>query len=175
MEFAGRKAAELKDKKLRIERLLMEYYPLKMHHPETASRVPGRDAYGNDIYLWQALTLVRQYFSSAMLSNMHHRASDGGTYFYQCVGAGSDCYLRKDVLERFHQNFAMSSKGKECLRIAVLFVKEAMREIVKPLLVDHSNVNRRAGDAKPRYLTCCEIQDEELPWMVGKVEHENLE
>ena len=171
MEFATKKATELKDRKLWIERMLMEHYPTRMYHPETTSKVPGRDAYGNDIYLWQALTLVRQYFASAMLSNMHHRACDGGAYFYQCIGRGGDFYLNKDVLERFHEHFAMSTKGKECMRMAVTLIKESMQKIVEPLLQDQSQISRRPDGPQPRYLTCSEIEDDELPWLAGRTNY----
>lgn len=171
MEFASKKAAELKDKKLRIERLLMEYYPPKMHRPQIAGqKVPGRDDYIEDIYLWQALTIVRQYISSAFMSHMNHRAQDGGTWLYQCIAAGGDTYLRRDGLERFHVEFAMSAKGKDCLRLAVATIKGSLCEIVQPLLVDRSNIYRTEEDPRPRYLTCCEIEDDELPWLMGGVE-----
>jgi hypothetical protein len=176
MEFAAKKAAELKDRKLWIERMLTEYYPIKMHHPEKpAPKIPGCDTYGNDIYLWQALTLVRQYFTSAMLSNLHNRANDGGAYFYHCIGQGGDCYLNNDVLERFHENFAMSTKGKECLRMAVAFMKKSMQKIVEPLLEDQSQISRRPDDPKPRYLTCSEIEDDELPWLAGRINYDDAD
>ena len=175
MRFAARKANELMNEKFRIERLMMDYYPSRMHHPQAAGdeRPPVRETYTNDIYLWMALTLVRQYFASAMLSNMHHRASDGGAYLYQSVGASNEEYLRKDVLERFHAQFAMSAEGKEKLYMAVVFVKDAMRKVVKPLLVDHSLINRRPEGPWPRYLTCCEIADDELPWLAEKSQAEH--
>jgi hypothetical protein len=169
--FASKKAAELKDKKLRVERMLLEYYPPKMHHRQIpGQKVPGRDDYIEDIYLWQALTIVRQYITSAFLSNMHHRAPDGGTWLYQCIAAGGDQYLRREVLDKFHVEFAMSAKGKDCLRLAVATIKASLCEIVQPLLVDRSMIYRAEEDPKPRYLTCVEIEDGELPWLVGRVE-----
>ena len=63
----------------------------------------------------------------------------------------------------------MSTKGKECLRTALALVKGKMKEIVSPLLVDGSHIRRRPSDCHPRYLTCSEIDDEELPWIAGKV------
>jgi hypothetical protein len=69
----------------------------------------------------------------------------------------------------------MSHKGKECLRAALMFVKESVQEVVRPLLVDQSNIYRKPGDLKPRYLTCCKIEDEELPWLMGKEDDEDSE
>ncbi len=168
MEFAGKKAAQLRDEKLRIERLLMEYYPPEMQHVEAEGRTPNREVYSNDIYHWQALTLIRQYISSAMMSNFHHRAADGGAWFYQCLGMGAEMYLAKEKLEQFHTHFAMSTKGKECLRAQVSAMKEVIKQIVRPLLVDHSGIHRTQEDPKPRYLVCAEIRDEELPWVAGR-------
>lgn len=40
-----RKAMELKDKKLRVERHLVEHYPPRMLHMESANSIPGRVIY----------------------------------------------------------------------------------------------------------------------------------
>lgn len=170
-QLAERKARELKDKKLLVERCLMEYYPKKMMHSEDTTHIPGRAIYSTDIYLWQGLVLVRQYLSSCMLSNMHHRCFDGGAAFYRCIGAGGDAYLRSDTLDRFHLSFGMSTKGKQCLQAAVEFHKSSLAPIVKKLLVDRTQVNRKAKGGEEQglpYLTCTEILDEELPWWDGE-------
>ena len=103
-----------------------------------------------------------------MMSDMHHRADDGGAWFYQSVGAGGETYLKKNSVEHFHEFFAMSARGKDCLRIALWLIKDELRELVKPLLVDNSNIHRGPEDAKPGYLTCCEVEDDELPWLVAQ-------
>jgi len=162
-ELAIGKAHEMKEKKLNVERRLMEFYPTQMIHAETIEDVPGRAIYATDIYLWQALTLVRQYISCSYMANMHHRAPDGGANFYRCIGASGDAYLRKDTLERFHKSFAMSSKGKVCLAQAIEIIKDSLAPIANELLVDRTQVNRGPKD-KPAYLLCAEFLDEELPW-----------
>lgn len=170
MELAHKKADELKDKKLSVERRLMEFYPRKMVHSETATDVPGRSIYATDIYLWQALTIVRQYLSSAYMANKHHRCWDGGVQLYRCIGEGSKAYLRKDTLDRFHQSFGMSTKGKQCLQVGVDFIKDQLRPIVEDLLVDRLQLTSTYEEAKEMpYLTCAEILDEELPWVVQAV------
>ena len=80
-----------------------------------------------------------------------------------------------DVLDKFHEHFAMSHKGKEYLRAALMFVKESMQEVVRPLLADQSNIHRKSVDPKPRYSTCCEIGNEKLPWVAGKMDDEDGE
>jgi hypothetical protein len=166
LELAQRKAKELKDKKLLVERRLIDYYPKKMIHSESATDVPGRAIYATDIYLWQGLTLVRQYLASSYMANLHHRAPDGGVHFFRCIGEGGNAYLRKDTLDRFHQSFGMSTKGKQCLHVAVEFIKDQLRPIVEELLTDRTQINRRPNERKPTYLTCGEILEEELPWVI---------
>jgi hypothetical protein len=169
VKLAEAKVKEIKDKKVHVERLLIEYFPEKMMHPETPGLVPGRATYATDIYLWQALCLVRQYVTSAYLNNLHHRALDGGASFYRSIGMGGDAYLGRDVLALFHTNFSMSSKGKTCLQSAVEFFKDAIKPIVADLLVLGTH-GQQAPDRILPYLTCAEILDEELPWVVERAE-----
>lgn len=65
-----KKAKELKDKKLRAERLLLECFPARMIHREDTDTVPGRDTCVADFYHWLAIVVFRQFISSAYISNM---------------------------------------------------------------------------------------------------------
>jgi hypothetical protein len=169
------KAKELKDKKLMIERRLLDYFPPEMMHLENETTVPGRSIYGEAIYEWQALTLFRQYVASAYMANYHHRANDGGIAFYRTIGDGGDTYLRADTLARFHASFDMSAKGRRCLRDAVDKVKNEVRVIVAELLVDRSQAVRGPLDPRSDHLTCTEIRDEELPWYEAPVKNAEVE
>ncbi|CZS98101.1 uncharacterized protein RCO7_08869 [Rhynchosporium graminicola] len=160
------KAQELKDKKLRVERVLLEFYPLRMVHNEDPETVPGRSIYTADIYLWQALTIFRQYISSSYLSNFHHKAKDGGLSFYRTLGAAHATYLRPDTLEKFHQSFDMSIKAKGLLVAALDLVKAEARNVVAELLHDRSQLVRGPNDQPRDHLTCIEILDQEMPWIV---------
>lgn len=160
-----KKARELKELKLFTERHLLEYYPTCMVHKEDEGDIiPGRATYANDIYLWMALSLFRQYVSSAYLSNFHHRAEDGGLSFYRTLGSADATYLRGDTLKRFHGSFDMSSKGKACMAAAVEVIKTDIKPIVAQLLVDRSQATRDPQAPRLRHLTCTEIADDELPW-----------
>lgn len=177
-ELAVKKAKELKDKCLRVERRLMEFFPDKMIHKEDSLNMtlPGRAIYASDVYLWQALILIRQYFASAYIANLHHRAPDGGISFYRTVEQ-PDTYLRADTLLRFHECFDMSAKGRTCLLSAIREVKESVKPIVGELLVDLSQATRGGagssargaagganGNGKWKYLTCTEVMEDEFPW-----------
>jgi hypothetical protein len=170
-----KKGKELKDKKLRVERHLLEYYPPRMLHKETDTTIPGRAIYANDIYIWQALTIFRQYCGSAFLANYHHRASDGGLAFYRTIAAGGGAYLRPETLDSFYTCFAMSSKGKACLAIALEHIKNDMKPLVKDLLVDHSQGVRGKHDPPLDHLTCTEIFEEEFPWYVPPTDDGDIE
>jgi len=164
-----KKAKELKDKKLRVERHLLEYYPPRMLHKENDTHVPGRAIYANDIYLWQALTIFRQYCGSAFVANYHHRSCDGGLAFYRTIAAGGGAYLRPETLNSYYQCFSMSGKGKSCLAVALETIKNDMKPLVKYLHVDRSQGVRGKHDPQLDHLTCTEILDEEFPWYVAPI------
>lgn len=161
------KAKELKDKKLRVERTLMEFYPDRMIHKEDPETIPGRAIYAADIYLWQALVIFRQFITSAFFSNFHHKAKDGGLSFYRTIGAGDATYLRAETLDKFHQSFDMSPKAKGLLIAALEQIKAEAKNVVAELLVDRSQLVRGPNDRPREHLICTEVLDEEMPWVVA--------
>jgi hypothetical protein len=164
LELAELKVRELYEKKLFVERRLLEYYPEAMVHVETPENIPGRDVYSSDIYLWQGLIIVRQYIGSAYMQKVHHRAHDGGTKFYRDIGAAGNAYLIPKVLALFHQSFGMSTKGKQRLAESIEVIKAALSKVVKDLLVDRTQLIWGADRSMAKYLLCTEILEEELPW-----------
>lgn len=158
------KTKELMDKKIRVERSLLQFYPARMLHKEDAVSIPGRAIYATDIYLWQALTIFRQYIGSAIMSNLHHRASDGGLAFYRTLAYAEATYLKSDSLEKFHQSFDMSAKGRACLVAALEQIKADAKPIVQELLADRSSLTRGVDDLPLDHLTSTEICEEEMPW-----------
>ena len=138
----------------------------------TFQQIAGRAVYSTDIYLWQAVVIVRQYITSAYLSNFHHCCSDGGVNFYRCLGQGRESYLRDDTLERFHESFGMSTKGKQCLQVAVDFIKEQLKPIVQTLLEDKTQIERGKTEPRLPYLTCMTVEYEELPWVIRTMRRE---
>lgn len=162
--LAQAKVEELEEKKVMVEMRLMTFYPPHLHHPATEEYIPGRAVYAEDIYDWQALTILRQYLSLAFIGDRHHRAPDGGVSFYRTIGKGGSAYLNKETLNMFHTKFVMSVKGRLCLAGAVEQAKMEMRAVVKDLLEDRTSAVKDPKDPPLPYLTCTEILNEELPW-----------
>ncbi|KAF7862763.1 hypothetical protein EAF04_007635 [Stromatinia cepivora] len=165
LKVAERKSLELRDKKIDVERRLLQYYPARLVRRETPDKIPGRADYGSDIYYWQALTMCRQFFQSSILANRHHRHVDGGVEFYRTVFRCD--YIDKHGADEFHQLFAMSTKGKQCLADAVELIKDDHRVIVADLLEDNLQLRTTVRSKPLRYLTCTKVMEEELPWIVS--------
>jgi hypothetical protein len=165
MELVDRKNHDLKQMKLTVERHLLEYYPDSMVHSlEKEGVVPGRIIFANDIYLWQALAMVRQYITSAFERNDHHRSADGGLSFYRTLGSAEGTYITQATVEAFHLSFEMSAKGRACFNRALEVIKNEIKPILYPLLVDRSQATREPDAPRFPYLTCTEIHDFEMPW-----------
>jgi hypothetical protein len=170
-ELILRKTKELKDKKLRIERHLLEYFPERMLHEEGETTVPGRAIYSEDIYCWQSLMIFRQYCSSVCLANYHHRATDAGITFYRSIASGR--YLHRGTLDSFFACFSMSKKGKDKLFENLELIKNDMKPLVKELLVDRTQGSLGRNAAPLDHLTCVEVLEEEFPWYVAPVVEQN--
>ena len=158
-DLIQRKAKELKDMKLRVERSLFEYFPEYMCHPQGGATVPGRQIYSQDIYFWQSLTIFRQYCASICLANGHHRCNDGGIAFYRNIASAN--YLQPPSLASFFSHFSMSTKGRDRLYRSLEIIKDGMKDLVEELLVNRSQGSR---GQELGHLTCTEVFEEEFPW-----------
>ncbi|KAI9732928.1 MAG: hypothetical protein M1818_007361 [Claussenomyces sp. TS43310] len=175
VRLAKRKVQQLDRKKQTMEEDLMHFYPHSLIHraDPVTGRMPGRHNYASDIYLWLALILVRQYISTAMFRDQHHRATDGGACLYRQISQGNAAYLIGSDLNGFWAEFEMSDRGKEALEFAVQYVKDQLRPFVSELLVDNTRAALSADAPVFTYLTCCSITDEELPWSAASLAEGN--
>lgn len=168
-QLCEKKHQELVLRKKTIECHMLSYYPESMHRGGS-SRSSSSSAddvgdiscasYANDIYTWMALAFFRQWFSHALLDCRNYVSADGGAFLYRVIGAGADSYL--DVREQafFNLSFPMSVKGREVFEEKLREVKVDMQGFVEELLVNRS----RYCFAEVPYLTCCQVDREDLPW-----------
>lgn len=168
-EIANKKVQEQTVRKMEIEERLRAFFPRAMLHPPSNDpdvATPGRAFYANDVYYWQALTLVRQYIVKETMSGHGYSAGDGGSKFYNTIGTGGGSYCRAADLEEWHKKFHMTAKGKQRLRDSLNTVKEELKSVVAELMISRSNVPRLPGDYP--YLMFTEFRDDELPWFTGQ-------
>lgn len=166
-DIAEKKVQEQTFRKMEIEERLRTFFPRAMLHPLSDNPdavTPGRAFYANDVYYWQALTLVRQYIVKETMAGHGYSAGDGGSMFYNTIGTGAGSYCRAVDLEEWHKKFDMTAKGKQRVRDSLNTVKEEMKSVVAELMICRSNIPRLAGDYP--YLTFTEFKDEELPWHI---------
>lgn len=159
-----------------IEKSLVEHFPPAMIHQtvqvvnkagKAVQKPPTRQNYAEDIYLWQALCLVRMYITTEIRHNGSFREIDGGASFFRSIAAGGNAYLQPQTIENYFNMMHMTERGKICLCNALYDLKNAMKHIVAPLVVNNSCVLQ--DDGKPmqhEYLTHTTISDKELPWNV---------
>jgi hypothetical protein len=165
MDIAEKKIREQTYRKMEIEQNLRTFFPRDMVHPANnpnSAVTPGRSIYANDLYMWQALTLVREYIVSELMAGHGYPAADGGASFYRAIGKGAGAYCRAVDLDQWHLKFDMTAKGKQRLKDALIYVKAEMATVVAELLVCRTNIAYENGDYP--YLTHTEFSDEELPW-----------
>lgn len=157
------------DHKLEIERRCQEFFPPNLLHYSISTRaIPLRSVYADDIYGWQALVIWRQWFTSACSHNLHHRANDGGWALYNVIAQGGNAYLDEDAVAGFFVPFPMSSKGRRCLLVALDLMKESMKPIVAPLLLNRSQAGTQlySSGFLIEHFTNIEVYDDEMPWNV---------
>lgn len=117
--------------------------------------------------------------------------SFSGAQLYCQIGVGNAAYLDRPALKPSYQSFQMSKKSATCFEDHLQILKEQIKYFTAELLVDRTQSTRTSSDvpggpedgpansaAKYRrpsakgnvmfrytYLTCIEIQDNEMPWL----------
>lgn len=158
--LCSKKHAELDAKKEALEIRLAGLYPAPLAR-YAASR-PSRMSYGSDIYGWMTMSLFRHWFAQAICEGRGRSAKDGGANLYRQLGKGGYTYLDRNVMEEFHEHFPMTQKGKDRLENRLSEYKEAIKLLVRDLLVNNSELD--VMKEKTAYLTCCEVTKADFPW-----------
>ncbi|BAE63648.1 unnamed protein product [Aspergillus oryzae RIB40] len=109
------------------------------------------------------MTYYSQWFCMAVAEDRTYYARDGGAAFYRAIYTGGDAYL--DTEEQANTNaFHMSVYRAKMLDKALNILKSGMSKFVSVLLVNESHYDPDLMGELP-YLTCCKVDDEELPWV----------
>lgn len=178
LELCKIKHQELVLKKRSVECRMLSHYPPSLHRGEDGDL--GCTAYANDIYMWMAIAFFRQFYCYAVIDRKTHHALDGGASFYRSIYS-MDLYLNARERAFFNVVFPMSTRGCEMFNTKLQELKVDMKSFVAPLLVNRC---RYIFPQVPSYLTCCQIDKEDLPWdertteaddQVVKPEEENPE
>lgn len=171
-QLCEKKHQELVLRKKTIECHMLSYYPESMHRGGSSRSSSGSGSgsaddgdlscasYASDIYTWMALAFFRQWFSHALLDCRNYVSADGGAFLYRVIGAGADSYLDAREQAFFNLAFPMSVKGRDAFEEKLREVKVDMQGFVEELLVNRSWY---CFAAVP-YLTCCQVDREDLPW-----------
>lgn len=158
-----RKHAELSAKKAQVEHQLLKHYPADLQkdakeHPNTYNR----QAYSNDIMGWVAISLFKHWLASAIVQDKHRHGADGGFWLYSVIGEGGHAYLAEGEIAAFHKRFPMSVKGSAVFLDRLMAIKESVKKIVDPLLLNYSQLEPKEFGLK--YLTCVDVRKQDLPW-----------
>ncbi|KAE8377211.1 hypothetical protein BDV26DRAFT_218383 [Aspergillus bertholletiae] len=116
-----------------------------------------------DFGIWAAMTYYSQWFCTAVAEDRTYHARDGGAAFYRAIYAGGDAYL--DTEEQANTNARrMSAYRAHMFDRTLSILKGEISKLVSVLLINESHYDPELLGELP-YLTCCKVDDEELPWV----------
>ena len=156
-----KKADELSVVKEAIELRILGHYPEFMRR--AAADKPGRPTYGNDIYMWMAVSFFRQWFAQSISNDHTRRAPDGGLCFYGALAEGGTAYLTHTDFQEFHKYFPMSMKACQLLEANMGVLKEDIKRFVDDLMVEKTHL-KRDEHLDIAWLTCVTIEKDDFPW-----------
>ncbi|KAK6831767.1 hypothetical protein RU639_002726 [Aspergillus parasiticus] len=161
-ELCESKQAELVEFKQLLEARMLTYCPYTTLRGASCTEDINTPCV-KDFGLWTAMTYYSQWFCMAVAEDRTYCARDGGAAFYRAIHAGGDAYL--DTEEQANTNaFRMSVYRAKMLDKTLNILKSGMSKFVSVLLVNESHYDPDLMAELP-YLTCCKVDDEELPWV----------
>lgn len=163
------KAAELYKIKGAVEIRILGHHPQVLWRKAGSTSATSRANYANDIYMWMALNIHRQWFFQ--VTGMERRGRDGpdgGAELYHAIYEGGATYLVAQDYACFHNTCPMSKKARTILYDKVRQMKFEVRKYVKCLTVNRSQLDLK-DDLQVKHLLCTEVMDHELPWNITDV------
>lgn len=171
------KAAELYRIKGAIEIRIAGHLPRVLWR-KAGSTTTTRANYANDIYMWMAVNIHRQWsFQVFGIERRGRDSLDGGTELYHAIHEGGATYLNAQDYVSFHNMCPMSKKARTILYDKVRQMKFDVRKYVRCLMVNRSQLNLK-DDLRVDHLLCTEVMDHDIPWNiadVGKLKPSTLE
>lgn len=163
------KAAELYKIKGAVEMRILGHFPQVIWRKAGSTTKTSRAKYANDIHMWMAVNIHRQWFFQ--VTGMERRGRDGldgGTELYQAIQEGGATYLVAQDYANFHNICPMSKKARTIVYDKVRQMKFEVRKYVKCLTVNRSQLDLK-DDLKVDHLLCTEVMDHDLPWNITDV------
>jgi hypothetical protein len=166
-----RKVIELKEQCQKAERRLLTYFPAPLARETPVGGLPpNRSSYGNDVYIWMALTIFRQFLATAFSQDKHHSARDHGFALYQIINDGD--YLRTEELAGFHRRFPMSPRGRSTIEDHIRKIQIQVKVFVQPIVGNVAQLDTERY--KVGHLTCVSVRKEEVtPVILSKAGKKN--
>ncbi|OKL61235.1 hypothetical protein UA08_03852 [Talaromyces atroroseus] len=139
------------------------------HIPKVCWRQEGRDStsrvsYANDVYMWMAISIhSRWFFQVTGIERRGRDGPDGGAALYRAVHEAGTSYLNVQDYVNFHNICPMSKKARTILYDKIRQVKYEVRDYVKGLVVNKSQLDLK-DDVHVEHLLCTEMTPADLPW-----------
>lgn len=117
-----------------------------------------------DIYHWQALTLIRQHISLALMRGEGRKSQDGGFALYRKIHTGNFLPRKGPEWEAYLSHFPMSVKALQVFEERMLSIKQELKEVTAPLMISHAQP-LPAGTPALLYLTVGTVDEADFPWI----------
>lgn len=113
-----------------------------------------------EIYMWQALCLVRQIVTQNYALGRDRLAPDAGWTFYNTLAMGGQAYLDDNLVNQFHQAFSIDPEARALFSQHVETLKEDMKLLVSGLMQVRTHIRPQG------WLVCAVVEMQDLPWLI---------
>jgi hypothetical protein len=163
------RAAELYKIKGAIEMRIAGHLPQVLWRKAGSTTTTSRTNYANDIYMWMAVNIHRQWFLQVVgIERRGRDGPDGGTELYHAIHEGGATHLNAQDYANFHNICPMSKKARTIVYDKVRQMRFELRKYVKCLTVNRSQLDLK-DDLQVKHLLCTEVLDHDLPWNITDV------
>ncbi|KAF2673087.1 hypothetical protein BT63DRAFT_475648 [Microthyrium microscopicum] len=167
-DLCAQKVQELANAKKNVEADLLRYYPtrVKRYDGIDSPARQNRSSYANEVIDWMCASIFKEYLGYAFSEGLGRLAPDGGYAFYSLIKHGAGAYLTPKHMEKWHADFAMSTRGLNNLQAHLDDFKNAVSGKVDALLKNKSSLD--LSETPVKYLTCADVGRTEIKALWGE-------
>ncbi|KAK8155176.1 hypothetical protein IWX90DRAFT_50977 [Phyllosticta citrichinensis] len=158
-ELFSREAAKFVERKKDVQRKILQYKPKVLQYVKNVDRVKGKREHDPHIFVWIGFSGFQMWLAQYLAESKGVDGPDGGYAFFQLLQNGGEGYYTREAQADYA---GCSGPGRAIVSDSIKEIKEAMKEIVKDVMIKNLRLDVRQSPVE--YFACFDIERKHCPW-----------
>ncbi|KAK7537083.1 uncharacterized protein J3D65DRAFT_603117 [Phyllosticta citribraziliensis] len=158
-ELFSREAAKFVERKKAVQKQILQYKPNALQYVKNVDRVKGKREHDPHIFVWIGFSGFQMWLAQYLAEGNGVDGPDGGWGFFKLLHNGGEEYYTREAQADYA---GCSGPGRAIVSNSVQEIKEAMKELVKDVMV--KNLRLDVHQSPVEYFACFDIERKHCPW-----------